>query len=88
MATTYKKKITGEVPGQFEGTKAAFADLISRPGWYKGVLIDGFPISQSNASQIKLKFAGKARKGMSQDYMESILIAAGYKIVQPIVWQK
>lgn len=72
----------------FEGTREAFGDLISRPLWYANINVNGFPITSTNASQIKFRFSGRAKNPISLDYMEQVLTAAGYKVLQPIVWGK
>lgn len=70
----------------FEGTKTALMNLISKRKWYQGLIVNGVEIDRNSASQIKIRTKGNGK--ISQDYMEKILIAAGYKIIQPIVWQE
>jgi len=72
----------------FEGTRAAFNDLVSRRNWYKGITVNGTPLLPANAYQIKIRLKDKSSRRITQDYMEDILKAAGYRIVQPVIWQK
>lgn len=73
---------------QFSGTYDAFRDLISRKEWYVGIEINGKPISASNASQMRKRFLGTHKNKITIDLMETLLAAAGYKVVQPVIWEK
>lgn len=70
----------------FEGTKTAFMNLISKRKWYQGLIVNGVEIDRISASQIKIRT--KNGKKISQDYMEKILLSAGYKIARQILWTK
>lgn len=70
---------------KFEGTTAAFQDLVSKRNWYTGFLLNGKEIKATNAWQIKIRLKAGT---ITQDYMETLLTAAGYKIVQSVIWQK
>lgn len=70
----------------FEGTKTAMLHLVSKRCWYKGVKVGGLPINNKNAWQIKVRLRTGAK--LTQDYMQEILISAGYKMIHPVVWQK
>lgn len=83
-----KDNITVKRSHQFSGTTEAFSDLISRNEWYVGIEINRVPISPSNASQIKKRFFGTHKNKLSIDMQEAILAAAGYNIVQPVIWEK
>ncbi len=73
---------------QFTGTRAAFKNLIQKTKWYEGLNVNGKAITTTNASQIKLRFFGKAKGTVSLDYMEDVLKAAGFNVAQQIVWEK
>jgi len=79
------KAITNINKTTFSSTAEAFEALISRPKWYKGILIDSKEISNSNAGQIKYRF-GKNK--VTVDLMEQLLLAAGYNVLQEKIWGK
>ena len=78
-----QKKTTPKV---IKGTRTAFEQLISQPKWYVGLEINGKKINRLSAAQIKIRTKGNGK--ISQDYMEQILISAGYKIARQIDWTK
>lgn len=82
------KKISTPDQKRFESTRDAFANLISQYKWYSGISINGFPLNAANAAAIKHRFKNDGGKSVSIEYMEQLLLASGYEIVQPIIWEK
>lgn len=65
---------------QIEGTKAAFTALISERGIYKRLGVERSTVSGWKAYL-------REGKSISLDKMEEMLLKAGAKVVQPVIWE-